>query len=237
MPSRRLYVSIAALLMSAAGSQAATPPLITRAAADLEAGELHIAGSKFGRDPEVLLGQRGGGLLELEVLASGRRAIVAALPELDPGTYLLIVRSGSDPAQIAAMDVAVGTQGPKGDPGPPGETGPAGPSGPPGPPGSAGPPGMLRFYLRQASYLCSSPGGCLAVPAIIATCDPGDVATGGGAVRRTISDTTVPDQDFASLPFPQAEGQAPIGWTTIDGFNTSNGTALEVYAVCADLTP
>lgn len=229
MDSRNLVVSIVALsmAMSAGDSQAATPPLITRASADPETRELHIAGSKFGRDPEVLLGQRGGGLLELEVLAASRRAIVAALPDLDPGTYLLIVRSGPDPTQIAAMDVTVGAQGR------PGERGPDGPAGPPGPPGAPGPPGVLGFYQRAASFQCPTVDFCLIEPTV-AACDPGDVATGGSA---TSTPADLPVQPYFSVPFPRGTGPAPTGWALLDGLTLVDGNRLDVYAVCADLTP
>jgi hypothetical protein len=74
----------------------------------------------------------------------------------------------------------VGLTGPEGPPGVQGDTGPQGipgPTGPEGPKGEQGPQGpTLRFYQRRlVGSICRS---CLDWVSV--SCDPGDLATGGG---------------------------------------------------------
>jgi len=76
-----------------------------------------------------------------------------------------------------------GVPGPAGAPG---ERGPAGPSGGVGP---QGPSGVLSFYTRHATAdLLGSLGGTQSGDQIIASCDPGDRAVGGGTDTITVSD-------------------------------------------------
>ncbi|MFH1724503.1 MAG: fibrinogen-like YCDxxxxGGGW domain-containing protein [Elusimicrobiota bacterium] len=116
--------------------------VITRAAADLSAGTLIIEGKNFGAAPEVLFGAPGGALQDLQAALTAGGSIAAPLPTTEPGTYLLIVRSGQGATQTATMNVTIGATGPEGPRGPKGDTGPAGPQGPEGPEGPAGPEGL-----------------------------------------------------------------------------------------------
>ena len=77
------------------------------------------------------------GALDLQVLTATATQIVAALPALAPGTYLVKVQ-GNAWYQVAVFVAAIGPAGPMGPPGP---TGVPGPTGSPGPAGSTGPPG------------------------------------------------------------------------------------------------
>jgi alpha-tubulin suppressor-like RCC1 family protein len=125
----------------------AGPALITSAAAD--ASLLTVSGSNFGTGPTVTLGGT-----SLVVTSSSSSQIKATLPPgINPGSYLLIVTSGTV-LTTAVFEVTIGSIGPqgpqgvkgdKGDAGPPGPVGPkgdVGPQGPPGPPGAKGDPGL-----------------------------------------------------------------------------------------------
>jgi hypothetical protein len=118
------------------------PQLVaTKAVADLDAGTLSIEGSNFGSSPQVFLGAAGGAFTEQPVVSSTDSTIEALLTTSDPGTYVLVVRSGPSTTGVYALDVTFGTQGPSGPPGPPGSPGLPGADGSPGPPGAEGPPG------------------------------------------------------------------------------------------------
>jgi hypothetical protein len=68
---------------------------------------------------------------------------------------------------------------------------------------------------------------------VTATCDPGDIATGGGFNGNSANVQT-------SRPFTFGSGDTPTGWqvsvsaaiTTPPGPNTQTA-----YVVCADITP
>jgi len=203
--------------------------VITKATADLDAQELTILGTEFGSDPTVFLGDEVDLFVELSVISSTDSSIVAELGAPDPGTYRLIVMSGPGATRISSMDVTLGAVGPEGPPGPPGPTGPA------------GSPGVLGFYRVYASFTCTGAGGgdCTMSEGDrpIATCDPGDVATGGSAYRDpTPVQPTFPLQDRISFPHPFGLASAPTGWTTALG-DVPDQMVINVIAVCADLTP
>lgn len=106
-----------------------------------------------------------------------------------------------------------GTQGPKGEKGDQGPAGPKGDRGPQGPQGPKGEPGgggvTYTTYTKSAKFNRS--GGT-------ASCDHGDLATGGG---------------FAVSSGTQVIGNAPVGpstWAvTVQGQGQTSGT---VYVVC-----
>src|SRR5690606_13228105 len=109
-----------------------------------------------------------------------------------------------------------GPQGPKGEKGEKGDQGPAGPKGDRGPQGPQGPKGepggggvTYTTYTKSAKFNRS--GGT-------ASCDHGDLATGGG---------------FAVSSGTQVIGNAPVGpstWAvTVQGQGQTSGT---VYVVC-----
>jgi hypothetical protein len=106
-----------------AGAQAAPErqPLITEALVDAENGTLTINGFDFGGEtPTVTLG-----MTALPVLSVTESGVVAGLPELLPGTYLLAV-SWTDGAG-AVFYPTLGAVGPAGPAGPQGEPAPMGP--------------------------------------------------------------------------------------------------------------
>ena len=103
-----------------AGAQAAPErqPLITEALVDAENGTLTINGFDFaGEVPTVTLG-----MTALPVLSVTESGVVAGLPELLPGTYLLAV-SWTDGAG-AVFYPTLGAVGPAGPAGPQGEPAP-----------------------------------------------------------------------------------------------------------------
>jgi hypothetical protein len=106
---------------------------------------------------------------------------------------------------------ATGEPGLPGDPGDPGEPGPAGPAGPPGP----GAP--TTYYTRSLSLDNSAQ----------ANCDPGDVATGGGA-RATLQDHPL----GASEPVRTTAGVA-VGWFAV--LADPDDTSVVAYVICLDL--
>lgn len=120
------------------------PPVIYGAAEDTINATLVIGGNNLvlpGVQPVVTVGT-----ITLPVIAGSTSRIDAQLPPggLMSGTYLLTVRRGTGPNDLAYFAVAIGENGPQGQPGPEGATGPDGPSGPVGPqgdPGVPGPPG------------------------------------------------------------------------------------------------
>lgn len=77
-----------------------------------------------------------------------------------------------------------------------------------GPAGPAG--GALTLYQRSDSFTCSSGGPNCNVPALLAACDPGDVAVSGTAYRIAPG---FPDQDRVSFPDPRGVTTASTGWT------------------------
>ena len=142
---------------NSASATSARKLAITRAVADFEAGELIIEGVNFdnGNALSVQLGEE-----VLSVLEASSDVVVAELPLIDDGSYLLTVRTGNGFRKIDRFEVAVnaqggtdaqgppGPEGPQGGIGPQGDTGPQGPqgeqglTGPEGPQGQQGEPGV-----------------------------------------------------------------------------------------------
>ncbi len=108
------------------GGQPPITPVITNAVADLDAKTLSLFGANFGSNPQVFIGSEGA-LVELMVnfATSTDGFIEAALGSPDPGTYSVVVSTGPNQIQMAAMDLTIGAVGPEG---------PEGPSRPPGTP-------------------------------------------------------------------------------------------------------
>lgn len=93
------------------------PLVITRVTVD--ASYLYIAGTNFGANPSVFLN----GMPLTHVVNAPRTQIIAPLPSLAAGSYLLHVSRGNAPHMNATFSVAIGASGPigpKGDPGPAG---------------------------------------------------------------------------------------------------------------------
>ena len=64
----------------------------------------------------------------------------------------------------------------------------------------------------------------------VAACDPGDLVTGGGF--DTFADILL----TSSLPFD--DGAGTQAWLIFfENFGSPVGTAVDVYAICLDITP
>ncbi|MGE0462190.1 MAG: collagen-like protein [Vicinamibacterales bacterium] len=118
---------------------------------------------------------------------------------------------------------ATGPVGPQGEPGPQGPTGPAGPQGPAGP---IGPAGTTTLRARIQTGLAQARLGGSAV----ASCEPGEVATGGGA--HAGGQPGVHLTQSTPYPLPE-EGQAPTGWFASFENPTDTNRDIFVYAICA----
>jgi hypothetical protein len=79
------------------------------------------------------------------------------------------------PAGVPGPTGPAGPAGPVGPAGPAGDTGPAGPAGPQGPAGVAGVP-----IVRQGETVRIYPSDVGNTGDVVARCEPGEVATGGG---------------------------------------------------------
>ena len=124
MTNGRSFLLIAGLVLLVAASavylqaNAQTPlvpqPLITEALVNVETAALTINGYDFPTSvPEVTLG-----MTELAVVSATESALLAGLPELLPGTYLL---AATWPEGVGAIFfLTVGAAGPAGPPGPQG---------------------------------------------------------------------------------------------------------------------
>ena len=161
------YFLVAASCTIGAAVAAPAGVTITSVEADESAHTLTIKGTSLlagaPRQPtHVLLGAS---LTPLAIVSSTNTKLVATLPALPPGSYLLTVGYGLGEPQFDQAWITVGgsgvagPQGPPGPPGPPGptgatgpqgptgqtglkgDTGATGPQGPPGPPGPQGEPG------------------------------------------------------------------------------------------------
>ncbi len=126
---------------SASPSKPTIQPLqIQFVAVDFTGSSINIYGQNFGNGttPVVTMGGT-----KLTVKSYSSNQIIAALPSgTAAGDYLLIVSTGSDPAQNDKYDLTIGAVGPVGPQGPVGLTGPQGDQGPQGPKGDTGATGL-----------------------------------------------------------------------------------------------
>jgi hypothetical protein len=111
-----------------------------------------------------------------------------------------------------------------------GAKGPAGPRGATGAAGAAGAAGATNVVVRTAED--TSAWSLLSV--VTANCNPGEVATGGGADW----DTTVSPSGFpvvtASIPYPNAVDAKPTGWTAMILNGSDSGYVRAIaWVVCA----
>ena len=175
------------------------------------------------------------GLLALFVALSGT-AYAATLPRNSVGTAQLkrnaVTSAKVKPASLLRSDfrqgqMPAGPQGARGPEGPPGArgaegaTGARGAEGPVGPRGPQGPAGATNVTVRQGPVSNGASG---------ATCNPGEVAVGGGGS----TDDAVPTFLRSSTPTPPADGGTPTGWVV--GGERADGTVAEdvqAYVLCA----
>jgi hypothetical protein len=111
--------------------------IITEVVVDFNAGEITITGENFdnGDTPTVLLGDY---LTPLTLVSTTANEIVAELPSVPDGDYLLAVYTGNGVIHYDEYDLTIGAVGPQGLQG---DTGPTGPQGPQGLQGDTGPIG------------------------------------------------------------------------------------------------
>ena len=129
----------ASVVYSQANAQtpAAAQPLITEALVDVGTAALTINGYDFPASvPQVTLG-----MTELAVVSATESALLAGLPELLPGTYLL---AATWPEGVSAVFFLT--------------VGAAGPAGPPGPQGPQGGAGVFLSTAPEVSYAASAAG-------------------------------------------------------------------------------
>jgi hypothetical protein len=87
---------------------------------------------------------------------------------------------------------ATGAAGAPGAAGGAGAQGAQGPQGPPGPPGSPGAAGATTVTTRSSALVTRPPGGGAGTISAIASCEPGETATGGGF---SIGNSAINDDD------------------------------------------
>jgi hypothetical protein len=138
-------------------------PVITATSISADQTTVFIDGENFGRQPRVWVdGMR---LTGVTVDATGTH-VAAALPVLQPATYLLQIVTkdrqflSDDVDHVATFALVVGTGGKAGpgEAGPPGPRGPIGPAGPIGPTGPAGAPGVIGSFDGLAGLSCVREG-------------------------------------------------------------------------------
>ena len=96
---------------------------------------------------------------------------------------------------------------------------------------AAEPPAALAFYRVSATDTAVGGGGVEVIEAT-ALCDAGDLVTGGGIVHDIGAGPHSMIQDLTSAP--NAGG---TGWVGKAERIMDAGSTLEVWAICADLTP
>jgi hypothetical protein len=111
-------------------------PVIDSATPNYATNQLTIIGSNFGTGTPVV--DLDGTVLTL--VSHTATTIVATLPNVVAGSYVLSVKEG---AATGTFDLTLGAAGPQGPQGPQGQ---AGEQGPAGPPGAQGPAGMSVGY-------------------------------------------------------------------------------------------
>jgi hypothetical protein len=123
-----------------------------------------------------------------------------------------------------------GEQGPKGDQGPRGEQGSEGPQGPQGEQGEEGPPGPPGATNVRVRTITESPPTTGARKTIFASCNAGEVATGGGAGNQAASGVYVVE----SMPVPSSNNSIPTRWrVTYERTETAVVDFIFAFVVCA----
>jgi len=101
---------------------------------------LTIAGVNFNNGSDPVVNLSGWGPLTVQ-LGWGENEIVAVLPDVIDGDYVLKVTTGGGSTRTDSIDITIGATGAAGAEGPTGPTGPTGETGPTGPTGEIGPTG------------------------------------------------------------------------------------------------
>jgi len=109
---------------------------------DLDGGTMTIMGENFNIGPDPTMVSLGGTNLNINS-NDGGTIVVDVPPNLSPGEYNLLVKSGPGQRKMDDHTVSIGEQGPQGDQGDQGPQGPQGGQGPQGPTGATGPQGPV----------------------------------------------------------------------------------------------
>ena len=196
-----LFAGMAALvaasvvyLQANAQSPAVRQPLIMEALVDLETSALTVNGYDFPASvPDVTLG-----MTELAVVSATESALLAGLPELLPGTYLL---AATWPEGVNAVFFLT--------------VGAAGPAGPPGP---QGPQGGSSVFLSSAPEFSST---------MPAAGEQVAVDDGGGYTRQSHSENTTNTHlgARALAAVTEGRGNTAVGAETLRALTTGEQNA------------
>ena len=142
-----------------------------------------------------------------------------------------LVWSKVGPAGAAGPRGATGATGATGAAGPQGATGPRGETGPAGAPGA---PGATNVTVRTSGNVNTSVG---ADGSAVASCNPGEVATGGGMGLVVGNSAGIDYFEAGGVPAqgnsPAAAGTTPNGWYA-SWYNGSTQTdTFQVWVICA----
>ena len=194
-------ILLLALTLSAAPlANARREPVITATSISADRTTVFIDGENFGRQPRVWVD--GTQLTGVTVDANGTH-VVAALPVLQPATYLvqIVTRDRQflfdDADHVATFALVVGAggkgeQGETGPQGPRGPIGPVGPIGPAGPTGPAGAPGVVGSFDALAGLGCVRDGAKGQIQLLYAS-------NGDATLRCVITSTPPPPPPTATI--------------------------------------
>jgi len=113
--------------------------------------------------------------------------------------------------------------GPQGPQGPQGPRGPEGPQGLQGERGVPGPPASVNVVMRFGATTQVTAGS---VATAIATCNAGEIATGGGFFSQPGVEVTT------SRPKPLSDGAQATGWQAAVKNNSGSSQNVGAYAMC-----
>ena len=206
MTRRRNYWLVAGLaalvaacvvyLQANAQSPAVRQPLIMEALVDLETSALTINGYDFPASvPEVTLG-----MTKLAVVSATESALLAGLPELLPGTYMLAATWPEGMNAVFFLTV-----------------GAAGPAGPPGPQGPQGGSGVWLSTAQESPYTALAAGEQVAV----------DEDESGAGTRQAHSESTTNTHlgARALAAVTEGRGNTAVGAETLRALTTGEQNA------------
>jgi len=139
-----------------------------------------------------------------------------------------VTTSDIDDASLLAADFKAGEL----------PAGPAGSQGPQGVPGVQGPAGATNVVARRVNRtLPPTNGGIATVHTAVASCEPGEVAVGGGAGTTNFINAegfVLASEPLAADGSPAADGDVPTQWRAA-GFSNSQAEphTLRVHVLCA----